>query len=281
MFHQLNCVIAFVCCQAIIWIVACVLVVNPIFLWKCQIWNITNSHHNGTQHPGFWFTNYFTNNSTSISKKLYVFFKPNGIIPVWCQFGSRMTKISLIYIYITRGQWVNLHAHEKRIAVWHYNDVIMTMVASQITSLTVVYSTVYSDADQRKHQSSVSLAFVRGIHRYRWIPRTKGQLRGKCFHLMTSSWTKTCRKYYAEKASMLWMLWQRDCFFITLRQRQNGCHFPDYIFKGIFFNENALISNKLSLKFVPKGSVNNIPALAQIMAWCQSDDNPLFDPMMA
>ena len=64
----------------------------------------------------------------------------------------------------------------------------MTMMASQITSLTVVYSTVYSDADQRKHQSSASLAFLWGIHRDRWIPRTKGQLRGKCFHLMTSSW---------------------------------------------------------------------------------------------
>ena len=60
----------------------------------------------------------------------------------------------------------------------HYIDVIMTTMASQITSLTVVYSTVYSDADQRKHQSSASLAFVWGIHRYRWIPRTKGQLRG-------------------------------------------------------------------------------------------------------
>ena len=47
----------------------------------------------------------------------------------------------------------------------HYNDVIMTMMASQITSLTVVYSNVYSDADQRKHQSSASLAFVWGIHR--------------------------------------------------------------------------------------------------------------------
>ena len=48
---------------------------------------------------------------------------------------------------------------------WYYNDVIMGAIASQITSLTMVYSTVYSDADRRKHQSSVSLAFVRGIHR--------------------------------------------------------------------------------------------------------------------
>ena len=42
----------------------------------------------------------------------------------------------------------------------------MSTIASQITSLTIVYSTVYSGADQRKHQSSVSLAFVRGIHRW-------------------------------------------------------------------------------------------------------------------
>ena len=48
----------------------------------------------------------------------------------------------------------------------HYNDVIMGAMASQITSLTIVYSTVCSGADQRQHQSSVSsLTFVRGIHR--------------------------------------------------------------------------------------------------------------------
>ena len=51
------------------------------------------------------------------------------------------------------------------IGVHHYNDVIMGAIASRITSLTIIYSTVYSDADQRKHQSSASLAFVRGIHR--------------------------------------------------------------------------------------------------------------------
>ena len=47
----------------------------------------------------------------------------------------------------------------------HYTDVIMGAIASQITSLMIVYSTVYSDADQRKHHSSASLAFVWGIHR--------------------------------------------------------------------------------------------------------------------
>ena len=46
----------------------------------------------------------------------------------------------------------------------HYCDVLMGAEACQITSLMIVYSTVYSDTDQRKHQSSASLAFVRGIH---------------------------------------------------------------------------------------------------------------------
>ena len=47
----------------------------------------------------------------------------------------------------------------------HYGDDIMGTIAYHITSLTIVYSTFYSGADQRKHQSSASLAFVRGIHR--------------------------------------------------------------------------------------------------------------------
>ena len=70
----------------------------------------------------------------------------------------------------------------------HYDDVIMTTMASQITSQPHGYLLNHSDADQIKHQSTVSLAFGWGIHRDRWIPRTKGQLRGKCFHLMASSW---------------------------------------------------------------------------------------------
>ena len=74
--------------------------------------------------------------------------------------------------------WLNYHwssTQFKQIFPFHYDDVIMTTLASQITSLTVVYSIVYSGVDERKHQSSASLAFVRGIHRDRWIPRTKGQ----------------------------------------------------------------------------------------------------------
>ena len=68
--------------------------------------------------------------------------------------------------------------------------------------------------------------------------------------------------------------------FNTLRPRQNGRHFPDGIFKWIFVNENARISIKISLKFDPRGPINDIPTLVQIMAWRRPGDKPLSDPMM-
>ena len=71
--------------------------------------------------------------------------------------------------------------------LYHNSDVIMGAIASKITSLAIVYSTVYSDAVQRKHQSFMSLACVRGIHRSPLNFRTNGQWRGRCLHLMTSS----------------------------------------------------------------------------------------------
>ena len=70
----------------------------------------------------------------------------------------------------------------------HYNDIMMGAMPSQITSLTIVFSTVYLDTDQRKHQSSTSLAFVRGIHQKPVNSPHKWPVTRKCFHLMTSSW---------------------------------------------------------------------------------------------
>ena len=81
---------------------------------------------------------------------------------------------------------------------------------------------VYSDADQRKHQSSASLAFVWGIHRDRWIPRRKGQLRGKCFHLMTSSWNVVQYIENLSRASV-----------------QNGVHPHEFVFQ----KSRAIASN--------------------------------------
>ena len=63
----------------------------------------------------------------------------------------------------------------------HYNDVNMSAMAFQITSLTIVYSIVYSGADQRKHQSSASIAFVRRIHRWPGNSPQKGPITRKMF----------------------------------------------------------------------------------------------------
>ena len=63
----------------------------------------------------------------------------------------------------------------------HYNDVIMSVIASQITGIAIVYSTVCSGTDQRKHQSSASLAFVRGIHRRPVNSLHKGPVTRKMF----------------------------------------------------------------------------------------------------
>ena len=68
--------------------------------------------------------------------------------------------------------------------------------------------------------------------------------------------------------------------FNTLKQRQNDRHFPDDIFKCIFLNENVYTSIKISLQLVPKGPINNNPALVHIMAWRRPGDKPLSEPMM-
>ena len=67
---------------------------------------------------------------------------------------------------------------------------------------------------------------------------------------------------------------------LTLRPRQNGRHFADVIFKCIFLNENVWKPFKISLKFVPQGPFEYIPALVQIMAWCRPGNKPLSEPMM-
>ena len=93
-----------------------------------------------------------------------------------------------LYIYwllchnvLSLGQFLNGVPVFGGIPFMHYNDVIMSAMASQMTSLTIVCSTVYSGADQRKHQSSVSLAFVRGIHRWPMNSPHKGPVTRKIF----------------------------------------------------------------------------------------------------
>ena len=94
-------------------------------------------------------------------------------------------RIQFPYIYSPRWCYIEFKQEQ-----WlsHYDDVIMGAMASQITSLTIVYSIVYSGTDQRKNIKAPRHWPLYGeFTGDRWIPRTNGQLRGKCFHLMTSS----------------------------------------------------------------------------------------------
>ena len=114
---------------------------------------------------------------------------------IWCQ----LTKVIIGAVNgLTLNQWRQIcgwykfilyrrlfhrksDSMEMYFAHSHYNDIIMNTMASQITSLAIVYSTVYSSADQRKHQSSASLAIVRGIHRWPVSSLRKGQVTRKMF----------------------------------------------------------------------------------------------------
>ena len=115
--------------------------------------------------------------------------------------------------------------------VYHNCDVIMGAMASQITSLTIVYSTVYSDADQRKHKISVSLAFVRGIHRWPVNSPRKWPVTRKMFpfdDVIIYRWQAraiSARKYYCCKleyhrqrfaATVLpvYQYWRRRCLIL-------------------------------------------------------------------
>ena len=87
--------------------------------------------------------------------------------------------------------------------------------------------------------------------------------------------------WYIKKHSSKWgLLITIYGWLNTLRPRQHGRHFADDSFKHIFLNEDIGISIKISLKFVHKGPINNIPAMVQIMAWHQRGDKPLSEPMV-
>ena len=101
-------------------------------------------------------------------------------------------------------------------------------------------------------------------HRFRWWLGTKQALS----HHLIQSWPR----------SLMHICPTKPQWVNTLSPRQNGRLFPDDIYICIFLNENISFF-KISLKFVPKGLINNIPALVQIMAWRCPGDEPLSEPM--
>ena len=76
-----------------------------------------------------------------------------------------------MYVYVLHMYVSEENKTQSTIAV----SIVQTHTHKPTDDIKTYISTVYSGADKRKHQSSTSRAFVRGIHRYRWIPRTKDQ----------------------------------------------------------------------------------------------------------
>ena len=111
---------------------------------------------------------------------------------------------------------------------------------------------------------------------FMWLGHFPSKGIGWCVSIRSSPYSDSA--WY----NKLWVCtWDTDCLTLnTLRPRQDVRHFQDDILKWIFLNENLWISIKISLKFVPRGPVNNIPTLVQIMAWRRPGNKPLSEPMM-
>ena len=110
----------------------------------------------------------------------------------------------------------------------------------------------------------------------------------RCWFLLFCIHMYRCKKEYPLPTYLNYNIhwWTRTCIhhdvYVGLAHwgRENGRHFAGDTFKCIMLNGNIWIPNKISLKFVPKGPINNIPSLVQIMAWCRPGDKPLSGPMI-
>ena len=131
------------------------------------------------------------------------------------------------------------------------------------------------------------MAHLRVLQKQGWICIVVDVYCKRCMNSKSAPCTYTCAQLYPVCASKCVCLRLRSApktptvwnVLNTLRPRQHGRHFADDIFKHIFLNENVRISLKISLKFVPKGPVNNIAPLVQIMARRRWGAKPLFKPM--
>ena len=174
-----------------------------IWLWhqSSEINSITKTTQYTTR-PGAYFKGYSVLNFVNIASMNYDMFTV-ALLDTFIESNTSSTYSG--WMDIASTQWIyTLFYHEYRKKIFplmtlcmllnhnrrwrrwytrhiHYCDVIMGAMASQITSLTIVYSIVHSGADQRKHQSSASLAFVWGIHRWPMNSPHKGPITQKMF----------------------------------------------------------------------------------------------------
>ena len=128
---------------------------------RCLLWTRVPPKISNRQNIGPWKIKRWIKSCLCYTQYPHI----NGSLSVHCICTFYLLQYQISYTV----NWVIVSLYNSlslfRYQAINYCDVIMGAVASQITSLTIDYSILYSDADQRKHQSSASLAFVRGIHR--------------------------------------------------------------------------------------------------------------------
>ena len=86
-------------------------------------------------------------------------------------------------------------------------------------------------------------------------------------------------EFYNDTFPLIRQYWLDNCFNSS-SLGQNGRHFADNTFQCIFMNEKLCIFIRITLKFVPKGLIDNESALVQVMDWHCAGDKPLPEPMM-
>ena len=134
------------------------------------------------------------------------------------------------------------------ITTLHYSDVIMSAMASIITSLTIVCTTVYSGADEKNIKALRRWSLCGEFTDDRWIPHTKGQWWEICFHLMTSSWYGLPCDIdwlfdYKAKYILTYMLWEEDFPFDMMPCLRRGWFFPTET-QSTFNDHFVVISKK-------------------------------------
>ena len=141
------------------------------------------------------------------------------------------------------GETAYLYRYDPQIMKSHYNDVTMGTIASQITSLTIVYSTVYSDTDQRKHQSSASLAFVRidvdYMDHYVYVP-SQWETTLQCN--VVSHWLGVYTKWSLRLGSDLWLNCRPGSMY-------NWCRSEGHCYSGRYLNQlNSLMLSDVYMR---------------------------------
>ena len=98
---------------------------------------------------------------------------------------------------------------------------------------------------------------------------------------LMSHWQSWCHQASTQTPPLgVWLALCCSLEVNTLRPRPNGHHYAGDPFKRIFLGETVRSTMDISLLFVPKGQINNIPAMVQIMAWRRPGNQPLSEPMI-